>query len=101
MARESEKHKRMVESVRLREENETLKERIKDLQEENKKLKSINSGLDWQGDFDKLKVNYQWGKFKYYTEKLDNLITEMKGKIGDEAEENEYEIFLKERLRNS
>jgi hypothetical protein len=97
MKRESEKHKRMIESVRLREENETLKERIKDLQKKNRELNSTIQRLDYQGNMDGFKVNYQWGKFKYYTEKLDNLITEMKGKIGDEAEENEYEIFLKER----
>jgi hypothetical protein len=78
-------------------ENEELKQQIQDLQRENKALKSINQSLDWQSDFDKLKVNYQWGKFKYYTEKLNELIAEMKEKVNDDEEENEYELFIKEK----
>jgi ATP-dependent Zn protease len=78
-----------------------LKERIKDLQKKNRELSSNIQSLEYQGNMDGFKVNYQWGKFKHYTEKLDALISEMKSKIGDEAEENEYEIFMKERTKEN
>ena len=86
---------------KLDEENEILKQRIRDLQKKNRELNSTIQNLEHQSGMDGFKVNYQWGKFKYYTEKLDALISEMKSKVGDEAEESEYEIFMKERNKEN
>lgn len=70
---------------------------VEKLSRENKKLKDIIQGLEYQKKMDGLKVNYQWGKFIYYVEKFEELLLEMKSKISDEEEENEYQLFIKER----